>query len=334
MTTPKTRRTPAAKTVPRVNEATSEQLVAAFLAYAEHDRSWRPDTVRRYSSVLTRLDGVADWTLDDADQWWTSRRGSAPATRENELAVLRSFFRWMTRWDHRADDPTRRLTAPKIEKTVPKFPGRDELVNHLKAAHDEGEHAVRRTLALMSYTGCRVGEAARADWVDVERESRRIVIHGKGGKERRFGLSQSLLDELLPAPPTGRGNIVSGDGVPGQQVYTEGTLQRKVNRWLERHGSDYTCHAFRKRAASMAGRVVPAPALAEAFGWASVNTASVYVGGSDAALDRMADAAAGTDDRDTTQVVGLELVAEALRAVGMAEAADKLIALIQGEPDD
>lgn len=317
-----------AATRPKDNESTSEELVEAFLTYAARDRGWSRDTLRRYATVLTRLDGVADWTLADADAWWTSRRSMAPRTRENELAALRSFFRWMTRWDHRADDPTRRLIAPKIEKTVPKFPARPELAEHLKSAHDEDEHAVRRTLALMAYSGHRVGEAARAHAGDVDRENNRILIHGKGGKERWFGLSQVLLDEVLPLDH--RGNIVTAGDTP----YTEAALQRKVNRWLERHGSEFTCHAFRKRAAHQAGKAVNAAVLAEAFGWASVNTAAVYVGGDDADLAAMAAATASADDPTVASAAALELVAEALRAVGMGDAADKLTALIKGEPDD
>lgn len=314
------------KTTTPPDELTSEQLVDAFLTYAERDRGWRADTLRRYATVLTRLDGVADWTLEDADAWWSSRRDMSPRTRENELAVLRSFFKWMTRWDHRADDPTRRLVAPKIEQTVVKYPARPELLEHLKAAHDEDEHVVRRTLALMAYAGLRVGEAARATAHDIDRENARILIHGKGGKERWFGLSQALLDEILPLDH--RGNIVTAGEAPA----TEGVLQRKVNRWLERHGSEFTCHAFRKRAASLAGKRVNAAVLASAMGWSSVNTAATYVGGDDEDLAVMA--AATASETDNGGNAGLEMVAEALRAVGMADAAEKLLRLIRGEDDD
>lgn len=334
-------KTPPPAPVPPDNEPTSEDLVAAFLAYAEQDRSWRPDTVRRYTGVLTKLDGIADWTLEDADEWWTSRRDAAPATRDSDLGVVRSFFTWMTRWDHRPDDPTRRLIAPKLEQTVPKYPGRDELAGHLAAAREEGEHAVRRTLALMAYTGARIGECARADWRDVDRESGRIIIHGKGGKERRAALSQPLLDEILPAPKRGRGPIIGSDmggalthpDHAESVAYSEGGLQRKVNRWLARHGSDYTCHAFRKRFASMAGKVVPAPALAEAMGWANVNTAQVYVGGGDELLEKMAAAAAGIDPGDASFDRVLNIVAVALDAAGMGDAADHVRAALRGDED-
>ena len=250
----------------------------AFLDWAERDREWSPHTIARYRAVLSQLDDPMNATIDDIEAWWATRYDAASATRQNDLAVLRSFYRWATRFDHRPDDPTRRLTPPKIPNRVPRPIGESDLnrlMGPLTAEHPE----LRRAFALGAYGGLRVAEAAALDWRAIDRESRRIYVRGKGKKERAAPLTATLLDKLLPE--TG-GNVVTAGGEP----ITAATLQRRVNRFMVRAGIDHTFHDLRKRGASLAMERVGNPvAVAQAFGWASVQTATHYASVSDETLD-------------------------------------------------
>src|SRR5690606_10712434 len=119
---------------------------------------------------------------------------------------------------------------------------------------------------LGAFGGLRVAEAAALDWAAVDVDSRRIYVRGKGAKERVVGLSPVLLDKILPAIP---GNVVTG----GSKPYSAATLQRKINRLMARHGIEATFHDLRKRGASLAMAKVRNPqAVAQAFGWASLQT--------------------------------------------------------------
>lgn len=258
-------------TDPRVDE---------FLTWALRDRGRAPNTVARYKAVLKQLPEPSTATLADVETWWATRLDKAPATRENELACLRSFYRWLTRFDHRPDDPTRRLDAPKVDNRFPRPIGRQDLDKALAATVDTPD--MRRAICLGAYGGLRVSEAAALDWSDVDLERRRIYVRGKGAKERLMGLNPVLLDEMLP---DAGGNVVTAGGKP----YTGATLQRKVNRLLARLEIDHTFHNLRGRYVSLGiSKTGNIHAVAAAVGWASIETANAYAALSDEALDQIA----------------------------------------------
>lgn len=256
------------------------QVLDAFYTWAEQDRKRSPNTLRRYRATLGQIDDPLTASVEDIEAWWSTRFDLSEATRANELACLRTFYRWATRFGHRDDDPTRRLDAPRVPNRVPRPIGEADVRRLLAAAEDSPD--LRRTLALGAYAGLRVSEAAALDWSSIDEESRRIYVRGKGGKERVFGLSPVLLDMLLPRV---EGNVVTAGGAP----YSGAAMQRKINRFMARHGTDHTFHDLRKRAATLAiGKTGDVYAVSKAFGWSSVETASHYAVVSDEALDRIA----------------------------------------------
>lgn len=256
-----------------------------FLLWAEHDRNRSPHTLARYKAVLGELSTFADpltATREQVEAWWESRYEFAPGTRANELACLRSFYRWATKFDHRTDDPTRRLDAPKVPNTVPRMIGRTDLERLLGELTVDAPD-LRRAFALGGYAGLRVSECAELDWANIDVEQRRIYVRGKGMKERPVALSPLLLDYLLP--DTGE-NVVTG----GSGAYTGATLQRKVNRLMARNGIKHTFHDLRKRGASLALSKGANPAgVRTMFGWSSMETVTHYAVVGDEELDRIAE---------------------------------------------
>lgn len=258
-------------------------IVGTFLDYAEHDRGWSADTIRRYRQVLRSLPGVESWDVEDADRWWHRNRELAPASRNNELFVLRSFYKWAGRWDHRADDPTRRIVPVKVERKQPRPISRQEFLTVLAECDRREAIDLRRAFCLGAYAGLRVHEAAQLDWSEIRHEQRRIIVRGKGAKERVVGYSPVLLDEILP--DTG-GNVVR----PGK-AYSADALQRACNRLMESVGVKLTYHALRKRWATLAiAKTGNVHAVAGAAGWASIETASTYAALSESSLDDIANA--------------------------------------------
>lgn len=259
-------------------------LADDFLTYAEHDRNRSPHTLARYRAVFATMIGHADpgtATVEQIQGWWESRYHLSPGTRHNELACMRAFYRWATKHDYRADDPTRRLEFPRPDNHVPKPIGQSDL-NRLLGDLTADAPDLRRAVALGAYSGLRVSEAAGLEWDGIDQEARRIYVRGKGRKERAFGLSPLLLDLLLPE--TG-GNVVTAGGKP----YTGGVLQRKINRLMERRGINRTYHDLRKRAATLAlARGISPVAVTQAFGWSSIQTAQAYAVVSDEEMDAIA----------------------------------------------
>lgn len=261
-------------------------LTSDFITWSIRDRRRSPHTIARYEAVLSSV--FPDYGdpetigVEAIEAWWATRYDMSAGTQANELACLRAFFKWATKFDHRTDDPTRRLDPPKVPNRVPRMIGRSDL-ERLLGELTEDAPGLRRAFALAGYAGLRVSECAELDWADVDVEQRRIFVSGKGGKERPVPLSVVLLDYLLP--DTG-GNVLTGSGRP----YTGPTLQRKVNRLMARAGIKHTMHDLRKRGASLALSKGANPAgVRTMFGWSSMETVTHYAVVGDAELDRIAE---------------------------------------------
>lgn len=278
-----------------------------FFTYCADARNWTPNTIKRYGTVLAALSRADDpFTIDttDLEQWWQERiylpvdsnarqRKRAHSSRANELACLRSFYNWATKFDHRPDDPTRRLDFPQYDNHIPR-PIPEASLTRLLGALTESAPDLRRAIALGAYAGLRVSEAAGLDWASVDEDANRLYVRGKGRKERVLGASPLLLDKIQPN--TG-GNVVTAGGKP----YAADTLQRRINRLMaanlppvrpatETEDAQFpTYHALRKRAATLVMSRVRNPiAATQAFGWASVQTAQSYAQVGDEMLDEIA----------------------------------------------
>lgn len=254
-------------------------LVTKWLEHLE-SRNLSQNTIRTYARTLRTVPNPETATADDIDQWWESRAHLAPSSRINELAAVKSFYLWCRRRDHRAptDDPTYRIEPPRAPKGLPRPASRADLRKLLDALPDD----LRRAVCLGAWAGLRASEAAALEWEDIDLETNRIRIEGKGGKSRLVGISPILLDSLLPN--TG-GNVVSGGGKPP----SPGVFQRRVNRAIQAAGVDITFHQLRHRFGTLAlattGNLL---AVGRAMGHSDPSSTAIYAATSDADLDVIA----------------------------------------------
>jgi len=255
---------------------------AAYLEYlaAEHTPA---NTVAARARVLRSIGNAGTATREDVEAWWATRRDLSPATRSNDLANLRAFYKWCRRWEHRDDDPTTRLDAPKVDKGLPRPLSRADLHRLLAVLPDD----LRRAVALGAYAGLRVSEVAALHWHDVDLEARRArILHGKGGKSRLVALGAVLIDQILP--DTG-GNVVTGT----KQAMSAATLQRRINRAIHRAGIDATFHQLRHRYGTLAYQATrDLVAVGRQMGHSSPVTTAIYAAASDDVADAIAEAVA------------------------------------------
>ncbi len=254
-------------------------------AYIDHLARERrpPNTIAAARRVLRSLPNPDTATREDVESWWASRAHLSPATRSNDLAILRTFYAWCRRWEHRDDDPTLRIDAPKVPRGLPRPMSRADLTRLLPTLPDD----LRRAVCLGAYGGLRVSEVAALHWHDVDLEARRARIHkGKGGKSRVVALGAILVDHLLP--DTG-GNVVTGTA----QSYTAASLQRRVNRAMHRAGVEGTFHALRHRYGTLAYQATrDLVAVGRQMGHSSPVTTAIYAAASDDVADEIAEAVA------------------------------------------
>jgi len=253
-----------------------------WIAHLTQER--RPaNTVATARRVMRSLPNASDATREDVEAWWASRAHLSPATRSNDLANLRAFYKWCRRWEHRDDDPTTRIDAPKVDKGLPRPLSRADLHRLLAVLPDD----LRRAVALGAYAGLRVSEVAALHWHDVDLEARRArILHGKGNKSRLVALGAVLIDQLLP--DTG-GNVVTGT----PKAYTAATLQRRINRAIHRAGIDATFHQLRHRYGTLAYQATrDLVAVGRQMGHSSPVTTAIYAAASDDVADAIAEAVA------------------------------------------
>lgn len=257
----------------------TDPLSVAWLAWQrqEHIPS---NTVARRIATLRSIGTAGTATREEVEAWWSHRADLAPATRANDLACLRAFYKWCARWEHRTDDPTLRLDAPKVPNNLPRPVSRTDLRKLLDGLPDD----LRRAVCLGAYGGLRISEAAALSWHDVDLEARRARVLGKGQKSRLVALGPLLIDALLP--DTGL-NVVTGTS----DTYTAATLQRRVNRAIRAAGVDATFHQLRHRYGTLAYQATgDLIAVGRQMGHSSPVTTAVYAAASDEVADKIAEA--------------------------------------------
>jgi len=113
------------------------------------------------------------------------QRGLKKASIERKIASIKSFFLYFYRSNIIESNPAGRLTFPKRESRLPKFLNLKEYealmefpVNSLFDARD------RALISLFFSTGCRISELQASSLNDLDMNSGRLKVTGKGSSER------------------------------------------------------------------------------------------------------------------------------------------------------
>lgn len=260
-------------------------------------------TIRRRASVLRSVRTAGRATRAEIEEWWETRRDRAASTRKVDLACLRAFYRWCQKFDHRKDDPTRRIDAPKVTPGMPHPIPQDDLDRYLDATSGDGadlrDGRLYRTGILTAFGGLRIAEAAAADWakLDPTPGDAYIEVTGKGGKTRRVPLEDDVVAELGEPGPAGT-SIVTGT----EDFMSADALDTAVNRALRDLGSKATAHHFRHYFGTRFYRTTrDLAATAAVMGHANIQTTRGYAAAVDAAARQGATGVAGGLKRRTNR---------------------------------
>ena len=191
-----------------------QAAASEYLGWLQLEANRSPNTVRAYGSELKKLIeflsgshhslGLDDLQHDDlrAYQRHLAGRLKSPASRARALVAIRSWLRWLAREGLIQRDLSNGITLPKLEQRLPKPIDPDELTR-LLASLPTRTPADKRDRALVQFlvsTGCRISEALALDRTDFPRSGNRLVVTGKGSKQRAVYLTtdaRSALEEYL-----------------------------------------------------------------------------------------------------------------------------------------
>lgn len=184
----------------------SSAQIEAFLEMMAVERDASPHTLSAYARDLADAEGGVDGGLMTADEtaveaWYAglAARGLSPATQSRRRAAVRQFYHFALGEGWRADDPSRRLDAPKQGRPLPHTLTRDEIERLLAAAAARDGAAGIRLVALVELayaSGLRVSELLALKVEAVRRDPAWLIVRGKGGKERLAPLNASAREAV------------------------------------------------------------------------------------------------------------------------------------------
>lgn len=211
-------------------------------------------SARSYGSDLAQLTEITDGRFDLSEP--TLRRylreyGVSPVTRARKLSCLRSFVRFCLLAGWIESDPTESLEAPFRRRTLPKALSQTQAAGFLDGFEDSRTPRRDRALVELAYaTGMRASEIVAVDVGDLDWKSRRLVVLGKGNKERVVLFGEVCEEVLRDYLDNERVSAKGSDGLftnsAGGRLTTR-TLQNVVRRFARSAGlpDDVTPHTLR-----------------------------------------------------------------------------------------
>ncbi len=212
-------------------EPADAALIEAFLRHLALERHLSANTVQAYRRDLTQLaafldragGSVATATHPTLRRFLAQQAtlGYARASIARRVAAIRSFYRWAHARGRLRTDPASSLGRPKVSSRLPSVLRPAEAAALVEApvavrevpsgsARGDGhvEEAValrdRAVLELMYGSGLRVAEACTLAIDRIDLAARRVVVLGKGSKERALPLSDFAVESLRDYLGAGR----------------------------------------------------------------------------------------------------------------------------------
>ena len=176
----------------------------AFLEMMSVERAAAKNTLTAYGRDLTDAAGflarrgkdLSDAPTEDIEAYFSDlgARGMSPATAARRRAAVRQFYRFVLTEGWRADDPSRRVEAPRQGRSLPKVLARDEVDGLIAAAAArDGAQGLRLAcmVELAYASGLRISELTGLTRAALARDPAYLIVRGKGGKERLAPLNDA-----------------------------------------------------------------------------------------------------------------------------------------------
>lgn len=228
-------------------------------------------TIEAYRCDLEQFSNAMDKELaeirySDLQEWANNMAGGglSASTRARKISAVKSFFRYLVKMEIVDRNPADGLDTPKIEKKEPKVISMDDASEILFAAKNSGdsEHTWFRNYAIMSvflFTGIRREELTNIRMADIDMDGRKILIHGKGSKQRTVYMNDMLHSVLSEYIMSYRKYLKPAETskylFPSSQAekMSVRTVNKIVNEMFEKAGikeDGISAHILRKRFAT------------------------------------------------------------------------------------
>jgi integrase/recombinase XerD len=189
-------------------------LIDQYLLYLRIEKGLRPLTCEAYRTDLLLfseyLEGIHGIPLKARQAEVAGflehlqTHGIEPRSIARKLSCLRGFYKWLLLDKRIQHDPTVNLESPSAWKVLPKALAQSEVKSMIESAEIHARRPLADALALRDHAilellyagGIRVSELTGLRVEDISFDEGRILIRGKGDKERLAPLGRPAIQAL------------------------------------------------------------------------------------------------------------------------------------------
>jgi integrase/recombinase XerD len=200
-------------------------LLREYLTYLRVEKGLRPLTCEAYDSDLktfaefleSRHGVLLSATQQDVAAFLEHLRTHGIDSRSSarKLSCIRGFYKWLLLDRRIHHDPTVNIESPKAWKVLPKSLAESEVNQMLEVAEQAANHPQARAtslrdraiLELLYAGGLRVSEVTSLSTSDLALDLGRVLVRGKGDKERIVPLGVTALESLSDYLREGRPHL-------------------------------------------------------------------------------------------------------------------------------
>jgi len=198
----------------------SGEPLSRFLDHLWIEYGLSPHSLAAYRGDLTTLSrflALRDLTLDAASEadlfdFLGQADRLTARTKARRLSSMRRYYQYQLREGVLAADPTVRLSAPRLGRSLPKTLSEADVEALLNAPDVDTELGLRdrAMLEVLYATGLRVSELVTLEVGQVNTRQGVVRVTGKGAKERLVPLGEEALDWLHRYVSEARGALCRG----------------------------------------------------------------------------------------------------------------------------
>lgn len=192
-----------------IDTVDSMKIIMDFLDYLKYEKKYSSYTVENYENDLklfyvfindSNIKQLEDINYKLIRNYLTFlyEKKYSKSTIARHISSLRSYFKYLLKNEQIDQNPMTLIHNPKMDKKLPKFLYYDDLEVLLGIPNTEDCLGLRDAVILELFysTGIRVGEIVQIKISDISFDYKRILINGKGNKER-YVLFGNKLTKLL-----------------------------------------------------------------------------------------------------------------------------------------
>ena len=186
-------------------------LIESFLQYLQYEKNYSSHTVEGYRDDLFQFKqficGEETFNPKEVDaliirRWivFLMEKGYSPLSVNRKLSSLKSFFKYLCRYNHIETSPVKKVVGPKTSKPLPHFIKEKEMDNLFSYMDGDNSFEGVRDRAILDVfytTGIRCAELVGLKDEDIDFNAGLIKVTGKRNKQRLIPFSDKLKETIL-----------------------------------------------------------------------------------------------------------------------------------------